>query len=94
MNDILARVDIPSEAIAMTEGNDVKHSWIGLNNYFSASPKHALTFLIVGDFISASRRVHLIASLGDRHDVDAMFNEGVYMWVLKIVTDGQFDQFN
>ena len=51
MNDILARVDcevVPSEAIAMTEGNDVKHP---------------LTFPIVGDFISACRRVHFIANL-------------------------------
>ena len=82
MNDILPCVDcevVRSEAIAMTEGNDVKHP---------------LTFLIVGDFISACRRVHFIANLWDRHDVDVMFNEGVYMWVLKIVTDGQFDQFN
>ena len=80
MNDILARVDyedVPREAIAMTEGNDVKHFWIGLNNYFSASQKQALIFLIVCDFISASRRVYFIANLWDCHDVDAMFNEGV-----------------
>ena len=75
----------------MTEGNDVKHSWIGLNSCFSASPKHALTFLIVGDSISASRRVCFIANLGDRRGVDAIFNEGIYTWVLKIVTDSQTD---
>ena len=77
----------------MTEGNDVKHSWIGLNSCFSASPKYALTFLIVhvGDSISASRRVRFIANLGDRRGVDAIFNEGVYTWVLKIVTTCQTD---
>ena len=75
----------------MTEGNDVKHSWIGLNSYFSASLKHAVTFLIVDDSISASRRVRFIANLGDRQGVDSIFNEGIYTWVLKIVTDGQTD---
>ena len=78
----------------MTESNDVKHSWIGLNSYFSASSKHALTFLIihcVGDSFSASRRVRFMANLGDHWDVDAMFNEDVYTWVWKIVTDGQTD---
>ena len=72
----------------MTEGNDVKHSWIGLNSYFSASPKHALTFLIVGD---SSRCVRFIANLGNCPGLDAIFNKGVYTWVLKIVTDGQTD---
>ena len=43
----------------------------------SASPKHALTFLIVGDSISASRSVCLLANLGDLQGVDAIFNEGV-----------------
>ena len=78
MSDILACVnceDVLSEAIdkvvkshhcSMTEGNDVKHYCIGLNSYFSASPKRALTFLIVGDSISASRRVCFIANLEDR----------------------------
>ena len=75
----------------MTEGNDVKHSWTGLNSYFSVSPKHALTFLIVGDSIYASIRVRFIANLEDRRSVDAIFNEVVYTWVLKIVTDGQTD---
>ena len=75
----------------MTEGNDVKHSWIGLNSYFLASPKHALTFLIVGDSISASRCVRFIANFRDRRGVDAIFNEGVYKWLLKIVTDSQTD---
>ena len=74
LSDILARIDwedVPSEAIAITlitEGNDFKHSWIGLNNYFSASPKHVLTFLIVGVSISAYRHVRFIADLGD-HEV-------------------------
>ena len=67
LNDIQAHVDCEDVPSAMTEGNDVKHFWIGLNNYFLASPKHALTFPIVGDFISASRRVHFIDNLGDRH---------------------------
>ena len=31
------------------------------------------------------------ANLEDRRDVDAMFNENVYMWVWKIVTEGQTD---
>ena len=38
---------------------------------------YALTFLIVGDSISASRRVHLLANLGDLRGVDTIFNEGV-----------------
>ena len=44
---------------------------------------------MVGDSISASRLVPFVANLGDRRGVDAIFNEGVYMWVLKIVTDSQ-----
>ena len=40
----------------------------------SASPKHAL---VVGDSISASRSVSLLANLGDLQGVDAIFNEGV-----------------
>ena len=44
---------------------------------FLASQKHALTFLIVGDSISASRRVCLLANLGDLRGVDAIFNKGV-----------------
>ena len=28
------------------------------------------------------------------HFVEAIFNEGVYTWVLKIVTDGQTDSLN
>ena len=94
MSDILACADcedVPSEVIdkaftaitSMTEGNDVKHSWIGLNSYFVASPKYALTFLIVDESISASTRVHFIANLRDRWGVDTIFNGGVYMWVLK-----------
>ena len=82
MSAILARVDcedVPSEAIDKVEGslhcnhfNDVKHSWIGLNSYFLGSPKNAITFLIVGDSISACRRVPLIANLGDHWGVDAI----------------------
>ena len=51
---------------------------------------HTLTF-VIGDSISAYRRVHFIANLGDCRGIDAIFNEGIYTWVLKIVTDGQFD---
>ena len=52
------------------------------------------TFLIVNDSISASKRVCFIANIADRRDVDTMFNEGIYMWVLKIVTDSQTDSLN
>ena len=75
----------------MTEGNDVKHSGLALNSYFSAFPKHALTFLILGDSNFASRHVLFIANLGDHRLLDTIFNKGVYIWVLKIVTNGQTD---
>ena len=58
----------------MTEGNDVKHSRIGLNSCFSASQNHALT---LGDSIAASRHVHLLANLGDLQGVNTIFNKGV-----------------
>ena len=51
-----------------------------LESCFSASPKYALTFLIVDDSISASRCVRFIATLanlGDLRGVDVIFNEGV-----------------
>ena len=49
-------------------------------------------FYIVAALISTSRHVRFIANLGDRRGVDAIFNKGVYTWLLKIVTDGQTDR--
>ena len=74
LGDNLAHVDcedVASEAIDKVVGslhcnhfND--RSQTLLNSCFSASPKHALTFLVVSDSISASRCVRFIANLGDR----------------------------
>ena len=59
----LPHVDCEDVASEANHFNDVKHSWVGLNSCFLASPKHTLTFLIVGDSISASRHVRFIANL-------------------------------
>ena len=103
MSDILACIDcedVSSEAIDKVVGSlhcnhfNYRRQWC--QTLLNKTKQLCLGFLKACSHFSDNRWLHFClqtcsfyANLGDHRDVDAMFNENVYTWVRKIVTDGQ-----